>query len=83
MRINLLVYIILVQLWVAGEKAQPSSGHMREKRPIIFFLGHGDLSYCIECGRMSGMMVSGETFPSPSEDCLATLMTFKISDITL
>ena len=24
---------MLVQLWVAGEKAQPSSGHMREKRP--------------------------------------------------
>ena len=30
---NLIVYIILVQLWVAGEKAQPSIGHMREKKP--------------------------------------------------
>ena len=62
MWINLIVYIILVQLWVAGEKAQPSSGHMREKRPIISFRGHEDLSYCIKSGRMSGMLVSGKNF---------------------
>ena len=55
MWINLIVYIILVQLWVAGEKAQPSSGHMREKRAY-------PSSYCTKSGRMSGMLVSGENF---------------------
>ena len=35
---------------------------MREKKPIVSFRGHGDLSYCIKRGRMSGMLVSGETF---------------------
>ena len=25
--------IVLVHLWAAGEKTQPSNGHMREKRP--------------------------------------------------
>ena len=45
MWINLVLYIILAQLWVASEKAQLSSGHMREKRRIIGFRGDGDLSY--------------------------------------
>ena len=58
---NKIVYIILVQLFVAGENAQPSSGHMREKRRIISFRGHEDLSSCIKSGRMSGM-VSGKNF---------------------
>ena len=53
---------MLVQLWVAGEKAQPSSGHMREKRPIISFRGYEDLSCYIKSGRMSGMLVSGKNF---------------------
>ena len=44
---------MLVQLWVAFEKAQPSSGHMREKRPY-------PSSYCTKSGRMSGMLVSGK-----------------------
>ena len=84
MWIILIVYIVLVQLWVAGEKAQPSSGHMREKRPIMSFRGHEGLSYCIKSGRMSGMLVSGKTFPSPSKYCLTTLMTarFQISHET-
>ena len=47
MWINFIVYIILVQLWVAGEKAQPPSGHMREKRPIISFRGHEDALICL------------------------------------
>ena len=55
MRIDSIVYIILVQLWAAGEKAQPSSGHIREKRPVISFRAHEDLS-CITSGRMSGMV---------------------------
>ena len=42
MRTSLIVYIILVQLWVAGEKAQPSSGYMREERPKIYFRDHED-----------------------------------------
>ena len=62
MWINLIVYFILVQLWVAGEKAQPSSGHMREKRPIMSFWDHEDLSYGIKYGRMSGILVSEKTF---------------------
>ena len=45
---------MLVQLWVAGEKAQPSSGHMREKRPYP--------SSCTKSGRMSGMLVSWKNF---------------------
>ena len=48
---------------------------MREKRPY-------PSSYCTKSGRMSGMLVSGKTFPSPSKWCLTTLMTFKIPDIT-
>ena len=44
------------------EKVQPSSGHTREKRPIMYFRGHGDLSYSIKSGRMSGMLVSGNAF---------------------
>ena len=59
MWIDLIIYIILVQLCVAGEKSQPSSGHMREKRPIISFRRHEDVSYCIKSGRMSGLLVSG------------------------
>ena len=51
--------IVLVHLWAAGEKTQPSNGHMREKRPY-------PSSYCTEDGRMSGMLVSGKTFLSPS-----------------
>ena len=47
-------------MWVAGEKAQPSSGHMREKIPIMSFRGHEDLSYCTKSDRMSGMLVSGK-----------------------
>ena len=39
-------------------------------------------SYCIKSGRMSGMLVSGNNFPSPSEYCLTTLITFKIPNIT-
>ena len=62
MCVNFIVYIILVQLWVAGEKTQPSSGHMRQKRPLVLFRGHKDLSYCIESGRMSGILVSGKNF---------------------
>ena len=62
MWIDLIIYIILVQLCVAGEKSQPSSGHMREKRPIISFRRHEDVSYCIKSGRMSGMLVSGKNF---------------------
>ena len=58
----LIVYIPLVQLWVAGEEAQPSSGHMREKRPIMSFRCHEDSSYFIKSGRMSGMLASGENF---------------------
>ena len=53
MWINLIVYIILVQLWVAGEKAQPSSGDKREKIPY-------PSSYCTKSGRMSGVLVSGK-----------------------
>ena len=53
---NLTVYIILVQLWVAGEKAQPSSGHTR-KRPYP-----SSSSYCSKSGRMSGMLVLGKNF---------------------
>ena len=62
MWIDLIIYITLVQLWVAGEKAQPSSRRtsMREKRPY-------PSSYCTKRGRMSGMSVSGENFPSPSK----------------
>ena len=72
MWIKLIVYtIILVQLWVAGKKAQPSSGHMREKRPIMSFRGHEDLSNCIKSGRTSGMMVSGENV-SITKYCLTT-----------
>ena len=52
---NLIAYDILVPLSVAGEKAQPSSGHMREKRPY-------PSCYCTKSGRMSGMLVSGENF---------------------
>ena len=55
---NLIVYIILVQLWVAGEEVQPSSGHMCKKRPIIPFRGHEDSPYCIDNGRTSAMLVS-------------------------
>ena len=59
MRMSLIVYIILVQLWVAGKKAQPSSGHMREKRPYP--------SFCTKSGRMSDMLGSGKDFSiSPS-----------------
>ena len=35
---------------------------MREKRPILSFRGHEDLSHCIKSGRMSGMLVSGKNF---------------------
>ena len=55
MWINVIVYIILVPQWAAGEKAQPSSGHMCEKRP------HPS-SYFTKSGRMSGMLVSGKNF---------------------
>ena len=78
---NLIVHIILVQLWVAGQKAQPSIGHMREKRPITSFRGHEDLFYCIKSGRVSGILVSGKNFPI-TKYCLTTLMTFKIPNIT-
>ena len=47
-----MVDVILVQLSVAGEKAQPSSGHMREKIPY-------PSSYCTKRGRMSRMLVLG------------------------
>ena len=55
MWINLIVYIILVQLWVEGEKAQPSIRHMREKRS-------SPSSYYTKSGRMSGMQVSAKNF---------------------
>ena len=55
---NLSVHIILVQLWVSGEKAQPSTGYMGERRPIISFRGHGNLLSCIRSGSTSGMPVS-------------------------
>ena len=55
MWIILIVYIVLVQLWVAGEKTEPSSNHMREKRAY-------PSPYCTKSGRMSGMLVSGEYF---------------------
>ena len=55
MWINLIVYIILVQLWVAGEKAQPSSGHVREKRPY-------PSSYSSKSGHMSCILMSGKNF---------------------
>ena len=82
MRNNVIVYIILVQLWVAGEKAQPSSRHMREKTSILLisFRGHEDLSYCIKSGRMSGILASGKNF-SINKYCLTALMTFKIPSI--
>ena len=64
---NLIDYIILVQLWVPGEKAKPSSGHMREKRPIISFRGHGDSHNCSKSGRMSGLLVMGKSLPSSSK----------------
>ena len=35
---------------------------MREKRPIISFRRHEDLSYCIKSGRKSGMLVPGKNF---------------------
>ena len=70
-------------MWVAGEKqAQPSSGHMREKRPMISFRGHEDSSYCIKSGHMSGMLVSGIFFPSLSKYCLTTLMAYNIPGST-
>ena len=34
----------------------------REKKPMISFRGHEDLSHYIKSGRMSGMMVLGKTF---------------------
>ena len=66
--------IILVQLWVADEKAQPSSGHMREKRPYpsevidIYLIVLNVVAY-LAC------WCRGKTL------CLTTLMTFKIPDI--
>ena len=67
MWIDLIVYFMLVPLWVAGEKAQPSSGHMYEKWPIISLRDHGDLSYRIKSGRMSGMLVSEKNFPTTKQ----------------
>ena len=79
---NLIVHIILVQLWVDGEKAQPSSGHMREKRPMMSFRGHEDPCYCTKVVACLAYWCRGKTFPSPSKCCLTTLMTFKIPNIT-
>ena len=44
MWINLIVYIILVQQWVTGENARPSSGNMRPKKSGFYFRGNEDLS---------------------------------------
>ena len=81
MWINWILCIKLVPPWVAGEKAQPSSGRTREKRPVISSEGHGDISYCIKSGRMSGIVASGKNF-SITKYRLTTLMSFKIPNIT-
>ena len=59
---NKIVYIILVQLFVAGENAQPSSGHMREKRPIISFRGNEDLLIFFKWSHVWHVGVGGKLF---------------------
>ena len=64
-------YIILVQLWVAGEGPNIEWSYLprkivREKR--LSFRGLEIVSYCAKSGRMSRKLswCRGNTFPSPS-----------------
>ena len=66
-------------------KAQPSSGHKFHARSCVRRDYPSEVmeivSYCTKSGRMSRKLVSGK-YVSITKQCLTTLTTFKILDIT-